>query len=218
MNNCGCPSKRLTSTTCTHTHYITSHLADAFTQSDLQLITGDISPWSNVGLRALLKGPTAVQILPWTHQGLNHRPCGSNWRTLTTTLHYAVCLYFSEKRKTTEKSLKMTNHLRNQFSFYSDLSPQPISPEGKCLKPNLAKNQKAQHSMKNSMQMHSMDREWVGEHWWCHWLSNTWIPGARFQIASTVLCEVTVETTPQSHNTQCLFYSLPWWSNGESFS
>ena len=31
-------------------------------------------PRSNVGLRALLEGPTAMQILLWPHQGLNHRP------------------------------------------------------------------------------------------------------------------------------------------------
>ena len=45
-------------------HYITCHLADAFIQSDLQLIrlSRRHTPWSNVGLRALLKGPTAVQI------------------------------------------------------------------------------------------------------------------------------------------------------------
>ena len=29
-----------------------------------------------MGLRALLKGPTAVQILSWPHQGSNQRPCG----------------------------------------------------------------------------------------------------------------------------------------------
>ena len=40
-------------------------LDDAFIQSDLQLIrlSRRHPPWSNVGLRALLKGPTAVQIL-----------------------------------------------------------------------------------------------------------------------------------------------------------
>ena len=39
-------------------HYITCHLADAFIQSDLQLIrlSRRHTPWSNVGLRALLKG------------------------------------------------------------------------------------------------------------------------------------------------------------------
>ncbi|KAJ8245235.1 hypothetical protein COCON_G00235570 [Conger conger] len=31
-----------------------------------------ILPWSNAGLRALLKGPTAVRILLWLHQGSNH--------------------------------------------------------------------------------------------------------------------------------------------------
>ena len=54
--------------------YITCHLADTFIQSDLQLIRLSMrhTPWSNVGLRALLKGPTAVQILSWPHQGSNH--------------------------------------------------------------------------------------------------------------------------------------------------
>ena len=63
-------------------HYITCHLADAFIQSDLQLIrlSRRHTPWSNVGLRALLKGPTAVQILSWPHQGSNHRPCRSKSR------------------------------------------------------------------------------------------------------------------------------------------
>ena len=38
-------------------HYITCHLADAFIQSDLQLIrlSRRHTPWSNVGLRALLR-------------------------------------------------------------------------------------------------------------------------------------------------------------------
>ena len=62
-------------------HVITLHviLADAFIQSDLQLIrlSRRHTPWSNVGLRALLKGPTTVQILLWPHLGSNHRPCGS---------------------------------------------------------------------------------------------------------------------------------------------
>ena len=42
------------------TCYITCHLADAFIQSDLQLIrlSRRHTPWSNVGLRALLKGLT----------------------------------------------------------------------------------------------------------------------------------------------------------------
>ena len=52
------------------------NLADAFIQSDLQLIrlSRRHTPWSNMRLRALLKGPKAVQILSWTHQGSNHRP------------------------------------------------------------------------------------------------------------------------------------------------
>ena len=54
------------------------HLADVFIQSDLQLIrlSRRHTPWSNVGLRALVKGPAAVQILSWPHQGSDHRPCG----------------------------------------------------------------------------------------------------------------------------------------------
>ena len=50
---------------------------------------GDIPPWSNVGLRALLKGPTAVHILSWQHQGSNHRSCGSKSSSLTTMLQAA---------------------------------------------------------------------------------------------------------------------------------
>ena len=67
---------------------ITCHLADAFLQSNLQLIrlSRRHTPWSNVGLRALLKGPTAVQILSWPNQGSKHRPCGSKSSSLTTTL------------------------------------------------------------------------------------------------------------------------------------
>ena len=73
-------------------HYITCHLADAFIQSDLQLIRlgRRHTPWSNVGLRALLKGPTAVQILSWPHLGSNHRPCGSKPSSLTATLQASL--------------------------------------------------------------------------------------------------------------------------------
>ena len=48
-------------------HYIACHLVDYFIQSNLQLIrlSRRHNPWSNVGLRASLKGPTAVQILSW---------------------------------------------------------------------------------------------------------------------------------------------------------
>ena len=64
------------------------HLADAFIQSDLQLIrlSRRHTPWSNVGLRALLKGPTAVRISSWPHRGSNRRPCGSKSISLTATL------------------------------------------------------------------------------------------------------------------------------------
>ena len=66
-------------------------ISAAFIQSDLQLIrlSRRHTPWSNVGLRALLKGPTAVQILSWPHQGSNHQPCGSKSSSLTTTLQAA---------------------------------------------------------------------------------------------------------------------------------
>ena len=40
-------------------------------------------------LRALLKGPTSMQILSWPHQGSNHRPCRSKSHGLTTTLQAA---------------------------------------------------------------------------------------------------------------------------------
>ena len=73
-------------------HKITCHLTDAFIQSDLQLIrlSRRHTPWSNVELRALLKGLTAVQILSWPHQGSNlHRPCGSKSSSLTATLQAA---------------------------------------------------------------------------------------------------------------------------------
>ena len=73
-------------------HLLTLHVAHAFIQSDLQLIRLSRrqrhTPWSNVGLRALLKGPTAVRILSWPHQGSNHRPCGSKSSSLTTMLQY----------------------------------------------------------------------------------------------------------------------------------
>ena len=42
-----------------------------------------------MGLRALLKGPTAVQILWWPHQGSNRRPRGSKSSSLTATLQAA---------------------------------------------------------------------------------------------------------------------------------
>ena len=73
---------------------ITCHLADAFIQSDLQLIrlSRRHTHWSNVGLRVCLKGPTAVQILSWPHQGSNHRPCGSKSSRLTATLQAALSL------------------------------------------------------------------------------------------------------------------------------
>ena len=76
---------------------ITLHviLADAFIQSNLQLIrlSRRHTAWSNVGLRALLKGPRAqgpVQILSWPHLGSNHRSCRSKSSNLTTMLQAAT--------------------------------------------------------------------------------------------------------------------------------
>ena len=43
-----------------------------------------------MGFRALLKGPTAVLILSWPHQGSNHRPCESKSISLTATLQAAT--------------------------------------------------------------------------------------------------------------------------------
>jgi len=53
-------------------HCITLHLVDAFIQSDLQLFTVDrryigYSPWSSVGLVALLMGTSAME-------------CGREWK------------------------------------------------------------------------------------------------------------------------------------------
>ena len=72
--------------------YLLYDLADTFSQSNLQLIwlSRRHTPCSNVGLRALLKGPTAVQIVSWPHQGSNHQPCGSKPSSLTTTLQAAT--------------------------------------------------------------------------------------------------------------------------------
>ena len=70
--------------------YITCHLADTFINLQLIRLNRRHTPWSTVGLRALLKGPTAVQILSWPHQGSNHRPCGSKSSSLTTTLQAAL--------------------------------------------------------------------------------------------------------------------------------
>ena len=69
-------------------HYIRCHLADAFIQSDLQLIRlnrrhiswGKCAPPTY----PLAQGPTAVQISSWPHLGSNRRPCGSKSSSLTT--------------------------------------------------------------------------------------------------------------------------------------
>ena len=65
-------------------NYLTCHLADAFIQSHLQLIrlSRRPTPWSIMGLRAMLKGQQL-------HLGSNHRPCGSKSSSLTATLQAA---------------------------------------------------------------------------------------------------------------------------------
>ena len=78
------------------------HLADAFIQSDLQLIrpSGRHTPWNNVGLRALLKGQQLCRSYQGPHQGSNQRPCGSKSSSLTTTLQAApihICGYYYDK-------------------------------------------------------------------------------------------------------------------------
>ena len=89
----------------------------------------------HVGLRALLKGPTAVQILPWPHQGSNHRPCGCKSSTLTTTLqavkswlftsHNFVVFNFKNDHTCTQERLLLdipcvnTDHEKTAFAFYA---------------------------------------------------------------------------------------------------
>ena len=59
-----------------------------------------------MGLRALLKGPTAVQILSWPQQGSNHRPCGSKSISLTTMLQAAhLCLVVFQSCRLNEEQL-----------------------------------------------------------------------------------------------------------------
>ena len=72
--------------------YITFHLADAFNKRDWQWIrlSRRHTRGSNVGLRASLKGPTAVQILSWPQQRSNPRPCGSKSSSLIATLQAAL--------------------------------------------------------------------------------------------------------------------------------
>ena len=72
-------------------HYITCHLADAFIQSDLQLIrlSWRHTPWSN-GFKGLAQGPNSLcSIISWPHRGSNHRLCGSKSISLTTMLQAA---------------------------------------------------------------------------------------------------------------------------------
>ena len=89
-----------------HLYKIICYLDDAFIQSNLQLIriNRGQSPWSNVGLRALLKDPTAVQILPWLHWASNHQPSGSQSCTLAPggivfCLVYSAVSHLGKKRQ-----------------------------------------------------------------------------------------------------------------------
>ena len=70
-------------------YYITCHLADTFIQSNLQLIwlSRRHTPRSNVGLRALLKGPTAVRILSWSTPGIEPPTL---WVQVKQLNHYAT--------------------------------------------------------------------------------------------------------------------------------
>ncbi|XP_061119540.1 uncharacterized protein LOC133142377 isoform X2 [Conger conger] len=65
-------------------------------KGNLQLIGLHEGQWSNVGLKALLKGPTAALILLWLHRGLNHQPSGSQSGTSAAR---RVCHSETDKRK-----------------------------------------------------------------------------------------------------------------------
>ena len=66
-------------------HYITCHLADAFIQSDLQLIrlSRRHSPLEQCGVKGLAQGPNSCADL------IVATPCGSKSSSLTTTLQAA---------------------------------------------------------------------------------------------------------------------------------
>ena len=64
----------------------------------------------------MLKGPTAVQILSWPHQGLNHRPCGSKSLSLTATLRAARYTIPSRDRL-------CSIHTIGGFPLFSDTYP-----------------------------------------------------------------------------------------------
>ena len=65
----------------TKIHYI-RYLADVF------ISRGDNPPWSNVGLRALLNGPTPVWILLWLEQSTFHVP------VMYLSLKYSIFSFF----------------------------------------------------------------------------------------------------------------------------
>ena len=68
------------------TFYITCNLADAFIQSDLQLIRVVVREL--YGVKGLAKGPNSCADLI-VATGSNHRPCWSKSNSLTTTLQAA---------------------------------------------------------------------------------------------------------------------------------
>ena len=76
-------------------YYITCHLADAFIQSDLQLIrlSSRHTPWSNVGLRALLKGQQLCRSYHGRTWDQTTDLCGSKSSSLTTA---PLCWYSME--------------------------------------------------------------------------------------------------------------------------
>ena len=59
----------------------------SFYPKRLTVDPGEKAPWRYVGLRALRKGPTAMEILLWLQWGLNHWPY---WLTLPWT---SPCLH-----------------------------------------------------------------------------------------------------------------------------
>ena len=116
----------------TKLEYITCHLSDAFIQNDFQLIR---LSRSNVGLRALLKGPTAVQILSWPHQGSNHRPCGSKSSTLTPlrpSVSFTMDFFYLFITKECRERVKTSRH---HCFLVSQLNTPPPTP-----KPSLTYN------------------------------------------------------------------------------
>ena len=101
-----------------------------------------------MGLRALLKGPTAVQILLWPHQGLKYRPCGSKSSSLTTTLQAAQVIladalngYFVEsftRKEVTNRLDGILNTLRQNVFGNIEIGDREILDKLQKLKTNKA--------------------------------------------------------------------------------